>query len=122
MHHAMVGTIIRRVFKAALAAWLVLAAVVPAAAQTQDHQYSAEDIQAGYRLYASQCALCHGQNGDGVAGVNLPRQQFRRASSDDDIRNVVSTGVVAAGMPAFKLQPAELDGIVAFIQIGRAHV
>ena len=46
MHHAMVGTIIRRVFKAALAAWLVLAAVVPAAAQTQDHQYSAEDIQA----------------------------------------------------------------------------
>jgi putative heme-binding domain-containing protein len=108
----------RRRTKSVLTACVLFAAAMPAAAQTQDHQYSAEDIQAGYRLYASQCALCHGQNGDGVAGVNLPRQQFRRASSDDDIRNVVSTGVVAAGMPAFKLQPAELDGIVAFIRSG----
>jgi putative heme-binding domain-containing protein len=51
-------------------------------------------------------------------GVNLPRQQFRRASSDDDIRNVITTGVAASGMPSFKLQQAELDGLVAFIRSG----
>jgi len=84
----------------------------------EDHQYSSAEIQAGSRLYAAQCALCHGQNGDGVAGVNLPRQQFRRASSDDDIRNTITTGVAAAGMPAFRLQPAELDALVAFIRSG----
>jgi putative heme-binding domain-containing protein len=89
-----------------------------ASAQVGDHQYRAEDIQTGSRLYGSQCALCHGQNGDGVAGVNLARQQFRRASSDEDIRNVIATGVVAAGMPPFRLQPAELDGLVAFIRSG----
>lgn len=84
----------------------------------EDHQYSSAEIQAGSRLYASQCTLCHGQNGDGVAGVNLPRQQFRRASSNDDIRNTITTGVAAAGMPPFRLQPAELDALVAFIRSG----
>lgn len=50
-------------------------AICAAVAQTQDHQYSTIDIQAGYKLYATQCALCHGGNGDGIAGVNLARQQ-----------------------------------------------
>jgi putative heme-binding domain-containing protein len=89
-----------------------------ASAQMQDHQYSTMDIQAGARLYGAQCALCHGQNGDGIAVVNLPRQQFRRASSDDDIRNTITTGVAAAGMPAFHLQAAELGGLVAYIRSG----
>jgi putative heme-binding domain-containing protein len=89
-----------------------------AAAQVQDHQYSTMEIQAGSRLYGTQCALCHGNNGDGIAGVNLPRQQFRRASTDDDIKNTITTGVAAAGMPPFRLQPAELDGLVAYIRSG----
>jgi len=97
---------------------LFVAAAEPAAAQIQDRQYSAADIEAGSRLYAGQCALCHGQNGDGIPGVNLPRQQFRSVSSDDDIRNVITTGVAAAGMPSFKLQRDELDGLVAFVRSG----
>jgi putative heme-binding domain-containing protein len=101
-------------------AWVVAFTAIPerAVAQVEDHQYSTVAIQAGSRLYGAQCALCHGQNGDGVAGVNLPRQQFRRASSDDDLRNTITTGVAAAGMPAFRLQPTELDALVAFIRSG----
>jgi cytochrome c oxidase cbb3-type subunit 3 len=96
----------------------ILLGATAATLWAQDHQYRAAEIQAGSRLYRTQCALCHGQNGDGVAGVNLPRQQFRRASSDDDIRNTITTGVAAASMPAFRLQPAELDALVAFIRSG----
>ncbi len=109
-----------RVAPALFSAWLAAFAATPerAGAQVEDHQYSTVDIQTGSRLYAAQCALCHGQNGDGVAGVNLPRQQFRRASSDDDIRNTITSGVAAAGMPPFRLQPAELNGLVAFIRSG----
>jgi cytochrome c oxidase cbb3-type subunit III len=92
--------------------------IVAARAQTQDHQYSTTEIQAGSRLYGAQCALCHGNNGDGIAGVNLPRQQFRRASTDDDIKNTVTAGVAAAGMPSFRFQPAELNGLVAYIRSG----
>ena len=80
--------------------------------------HSGAEIQAGYRLYAAQCALCHGRNGDAIAGVNLARQQFRRASTDSDIRNTITNGVAAAGMPPFRLQPAELDAIVAYIRSG----
>jgi cytochrome c oxidase cbb3-type subunit 3 len=89
-----------------------------ASAEAQTRLYNTADIQAGSRLYASQCALCHGNNGDGIAGVNLSRQQFRRASTDDDISNTVSTGVAGAGMPSFKLQPAELAALVAYIRSG----
>jgi putative heme-binding domain-containing protein len=38
--------------------------------------------------------------------------------SDDDLRRTISSGVPGAAMPPFKLQPAELDGLVAFIRAG----
>jgi putative heme-binding domain-containing protein len=110
----------RAVAPAMWVAWLVAVVAIPerTAAQVDDHHYSTAEIQAGSRLYGAQCALCHGQNGNSVAGVNLPRQQFRRAGSDDDIRNTITTGVAAAGMPAFQGQPAEIDALVAFIRSG----
>jgi putative heme-binding domain-containing protein len=91
---------------------------ISALAQAQNRQYSAAEIQAGERLYGMQCAICHGQNGDGINGVNLPRNQFHRASTDEDIRSTITNGVAAAGMPPFRMQPAELNGLVAFIRSG----
>jgi putative heme-binding domain-containing protein len=87
-------------------------------AQTQDHQYTTAEIQAGSRLYANQCQLCHGQTGDQVTGINLRRGQFRRVASDDDMRRLITNGVTESGMPPFKFQPAELDALVAFIRAG----
>ena len=93
---------------------------VAAQATAQDHpgQYSATDIETGSRLYSGQCVLCHGPNGDVVAGVDLRRGQFRRAASDDDLARVMTKGLPEAGMPGFKLQPSEVDGLVAFIRAG----
>jgi len=87
-------------------------------AQTQDHQYTTEDIEAGSRLYTGQCTTCHGANGDTVAGISLRRGLFRRAMSDDDLRRTITTGVPGTGMPPFAFQPAELNGLVAFIRAG----
>lgn len=91
------------------------AGLAPAAAQ--DHQYSAEQIQAGYRIYVSQCQLCHGFNGDGIARVSLSRQQFPRAVTDEDIRMAITTGN-PAGMPPFPMKGEELDSLVAFVRSG----
>ena len=101
----------------------VAAFVLLAAASLQgqaDHgaQYSQADIAAGYRVYSSQCVQCHGGNGDGISGVDLRRGVFRRATSDDDLGRVISNGVPGAGMPPFKLEPAELTGVIAFIRAG----
>jgi putative heme-binding domain-containing protein len=108
-----------------LAAWissLLIAMAVPAGAQqllNQDHpgQYSQEDIAAGNRVYNAQCTLCHGRDGDQVSGIDLRLGVFRRASTDEDLARVITSGT-PAGMPPFRLQPSDLTGIVAFI---RAH-
>jgi putative heme-binding domain-containing protein len=61
---------------------------------------------------------CHGGNGDGISGVDLRRGVFRRAASDEDLGRIVTTGVPGAGMPPFRLDPAELAGVIAFIRAG----
>ena len=102
-----------------LAAAAVLVAVGAATPAAQDHgQYTQAEIDAGSKVYNRQCASCHGPNGDQVSGIDLRRQQFRRASSDEDLARVITTGVASAGMPPFALQPAELTGVVAFIRAG----
>jgi putative heme-binding domain-containing protein len=83
-----------------------------------DHQYPTEAIEAGARVYATECALCHGANGDAVDGVDLRRGRFRTVRSDDDIRRVVTTGVEGSRMPSFRLGAAQLDGVVAYIRAG----
>src|SRR5262249_21221123 len=102
------------------AACLLLAAVAhPASAGQQDHQVSNNPVQAGLRLYTSECALCHGPNGDLMSGIDLRRGRFRRAVSDEDLMRVISGGVPAAGMPSFnKLQAADVTALVAFIRAG----
>jgi cytochrome c oxidase cbb3-type subunit III len=94
--------------------WLFCAGIP---ARAQDHQYGADQIQAGYRLYTGQCQLCHGANGDGIAGVNLSLQQFHTVVSDDDIRNIITTGN-PQGMPPSVFKPEELDELVAFVRSG----
>jgi len=105
----------------ALTAIFSLCAAATAAAQlTQDHpgQYSQVEIDAGARVYSSQCSQCHGPNGDQVTGIDLRRAQFRRAATDEDLAKVITTGVVESGMPPFALQPAELMGVIAYIRAG----
>ena len=100
------------------ALFALVAATGSVRAQTQDHQYTTQDIENGSRLYAGQCALCHGATGDTVQGINLRRGQFRRPLSDEDLRRTMSIGVPGTGMPPFTFQPSELDGLVAFIRAG----
>lgn len=90
----------------------------PLAAQDDDHTYTSEAIQTGARVYGQQCALCHGPQGETVDGINLRRGQFRTATSDDDLRRVVSQGAAEGRMPAFDLRPEELNGVIAYIRAG----
>ena len=101
----------------ALLLWALLALSPRMAAAQGDHQYTSQDIEAGARIYSSQCALCHGANGDTVNGVNLRLGRFRRAITDEDLTGVVTNGV-ATGMPPIKLSAAEMTAIIAFIRAG----
>ena len=105
-------------YSASIVALLLLFSATLGAQADHGAQYSQAEIAAGYRVYSSQCVQCHGGNGDGISGVDLRRGVFRRATSDDDLGRVISNGVPGAGMPPFKLEPAELAGVIAFIRAG----
>jgi mono/diheme cytochrome c family protein len=97
-----------RVVLTLLAISIAVTIDVDIGAQTldQDHgQYSRADVEAGQRLYGPQCQVCHGANGDGVPGIDLKLGRFRRASSDDDLARVITSGVPGTGMPHFVLRP-----------------
>ena len=99
---------------------LLLSTTEPGLAQSSyaDHQYTSEDIEAGLRVYIAECALCHRRNGSGVDGVDLRLGQFRRPLSDNDLREVITTGIANGRMPGIDLRQDELDGIVAYIRAG----
>jgi cytochrome c oxidase cbb3-type subunit III len=101
------------------AACFVLVVMQLAAVQAQTQhpgEYAPADIAYGARLYDAQCTTCHGATGDGVGGVDLRSGKFRNAVTDQDLVRVVTTGVPGTGMLAFKLDAAEIAGIVAFLR------
>jgi cytochrome c oxidase cbb3-type subunit 3 len=109
------------------AALLVLLSAGPLAAQGPAAQYAQADIQFGSRIYAAQCSVCHGANGDTVAGVDLRSGQFPRAhdiegagrtppGSDAQLGALITTGIPGTAMPAFKFAPAEVSMVIAYLR------
>jgi len=103
---------------AALTTLPMLVTPTASAQELGDHQYTSAAIEAGSRVYTQQCALCHGPQGATVDGIDLRRGVFRTASSDDDLRRVISSGAAEGRMPAFPLTATELEGVIAFIRAG----
>ena len=85
-------------------------------AQNRAGQYAQADIQYGSGVYAAQCVVCHGANGDGVAGVDLRNGQLPRASSDAELRNIITNGIPGTAMPPFAFDASELVAIVAYVR------
>jgi putative heme-binding domain-containing protein len=99
---------------------LLAGAHVLAQSAGQEHpgQYAQADIVNGSRLYGEQCSTCHGAAGNAVGNVDLRRGRFRSASSDEDLKRVIASGIPNTAMPAFKFSDAELNAIVAYVRSG----
>jgi putative heme-binding domain-containing protein len=100
---------------ALLAIGPALAAQNPPAAQHAG-EYSQQDIQSGSVVYGLQCAQCHGPSGDQVGGVDLRTGRFRHATSDDDLRRIITNGIPGTSMPGRRLDPAQLSALVAYVR------
>jgi PQQ-dependent dehydrogenase (methanol/ethanol family) len=73
-------------------------------------------IAAGRKLFAEQCAACHGTDAQGSdRAPRLAGSRRVRARSMEDLRNVISHGIPAAGMPAFNLPTNDLNALAAFV-------
>jgi putative heme-binding domain-containing protein len=95
-----------------------LAMATGAAQQQTLHagEYATADIQYGAGVFAAQCSNCHGPNGDQVSGVDLRSGRFRNASSDDDLRRIVTIGIPGTSMPGRRLDNADMIGLIAYIR------
>jgi putative heme-binding domain-containing protein len=113
------GEVTARLLPVALLGLALLASPVGAAqnpAPAHPGEYAPADIAYGSRLYDAQCTTCHGANGDGVGGVDLRSGKFRHAVTDQDLTRIIMTGIPGTGMQAFKLDPSELSGILAYLR------
>ncbi|GAB4196522.1 MAG: hypothetical protein OHK0013_03800 [Sandaracinaceae bacterium] len=61
----------------------------------------AQRISAGEALFATNCAVCHGAQGEGNIGPNLTDNAWIHGPTVADIHRTVREGVSTAGMPAW---------------------
>ncbi|PWU10946.1 MAG: hypothetical protein C5B51_03570 [Terriglobia bacterium] len=79
-------------------------------------RYTPGDVQDGQRLFLSNCAACHGVEGDAVPGVDLGRGKFRRAASDDDLTRIIQKGIDGTAMPPSNFTVFQAGTIVAYLR------
>src|ERR1700746_704384 len=87
---------------------VVFALTLGGAALSAQHD-TAQDIQAGDLAFRNTCANCHGPDGDQVSGIDLGRNVFRRAKTDQDLVQIIRNGVPGTGMPASERPGAQAE-------------
>ena len=87
--------------------------VGPLLAQNPSSALSTPDIK---QTYAKLCSGCHGADARGTQqGPGLAGNIGVRKRSVQSLRNVIRSGIPAAGMPAFDLPSATMDALVALV-------
>lgn len=75
-----------------------------------------EAISLGKEVYANRCAMCHGENGEGMIGPNLTDDYWIYGGSAKEISEVIMNGS-PNGMPGSKnvLTTAEIEQVVTYL-------
>ena len=77
-----------------------------------------QSVEAGKALFATRCASCHGEKGQGLIGPNLTDNFWIHGKGTRaDIYKVVMEGVLDKGMPTWGelLKPEEIIAVVGFV-------
>jgi mono/diheme cytochrome c family protein len=103
-----------------LALLSVLALLIFWQARTLAQGPTQEQLEMGARLYAENCAVCHGPNGEGRVGVTLAKD-WPSIRPDLLVKSVIEAGVPGSPMPAWSqknggpLSDAEIDALMLYI-------
>lgn len=76
------------------------------------------DIKRGSEVYQTNCASCHGVNGEGISAPALGNQSALAHNKDEFIRYAIEHGRQDTPMLAFDgtLSAADIDNVTAFIR------
>lgn len=74
------------------------------------------DLAAGAQIFARDCQVCHGENGQGRVGASLSAP-IAAAQPAAFLRQVISEGIQGSPMPAFTgaLSEDDIENVVAFV-------
>lgn len=103
-----------------LALWVALALWASWSARADAQGPTQDQIELGARLYAENCAVCHGPNGEGRVGATLAKD-WPSIRPDLRVKATIENGVSGSPMPAWSrknggpLSDEEIDALVAFI-------
>ena len=75
-----------------------------------------EAIDAGRKLFAGACGVCHGPNGEGGRGPNLTTGRETRRLDDRGLFDSIRKGVPGTDMPPSNLPEDKLWQVVAFVR------
>ncbi len=79
-----------------------------------------DELELGARLYAENCAVCHGPNGEGRVGATLAKD-WPSIRPDLRVKDTIVNGVSGSPMPAWSQQKGgpltdeEIEALVAYI-------
>jgi len=68
------------------------------------------------QIFLSNCAGCHGPDGDLIPNINLASGIFRHAQGDNDLRRIVQKGIPGTPMPPGNYTDDQAGVIVAYIR------
>lgn len=76
------------------------------------------DIALGATIYADNCAVCHGAEGEGVSAPALGNPMLLATATDHFLRYAIAEGRDGTPMLAFKetLDSTEIDAVTAFLR------
>ena len=79
------------------------------------------DLERGKRLFAANCAQCHGPAGNGGRGANLARPKLPRATDDPALFTIIRDGIPRTEMPgAWSMNDHEIWQVAAHVRtLGR---
>lgn len=76
------------------------------------------DIKLGSKIYANQCAVCHGKDGEGISAPALGNPMLLATATDGFLKYAISQGRDGTPMIAYKevLNDNEINGVTAFLR------
>ena len=85
------------------------------------NQATAQTAETGRRQYQARCVGCHGEDGSGGGhGPNIVAVRQPRATSKNEVRDLIVKGIPGGGMPAFHISSEEAEAIAVFVMTLKA--
>jgi putative heme-binding domain-containing protein len=73
-------------------------------------------IADGGRVFQNTCSNCHGPDGNEIPGIDLGRGRFRRPMTDQDLIQIIRTGIPGTAMPPTNLSEEQAAHVVAYVR------